>query len=397
MATINLVLDSRYRNKENKSPLIFRMVHNTVPTSFSSGVFIKEEEYNAQDEKRPIRLSNPKAKSLNAELYSLLTEYRARLNSLKTRSAKLSAVELKKLMLSNEINTMSDVSFTSYAKKHAEKYQGATRRVYEYTLRLVDDFFEGKTVLFEDITAGVLHSMDEKWSKTMGVSARGINFRNIRTIFNRAIDDELTDCYPFRKFKIKVVHKEKEYLPLEYMQKLQDLKFTKQEKLRELARDMFLLSFYLCGVNVNDIFSWKKEVLKKDRLVFVRKKIAHHEPDPIKLKIQPEAKAIIDKYAGENYIVNLAETYKTNYETFNGYLKHRIKEIGKRIGYPELSMYYARYSWATYADQLGVDEKVISKSLGHTDQSVAGRHYISYDWKRTDEANRKVIDYVLAQ
>ena len=45
MATINLVLDSRYRNKENKSPLIFRMVHNTVPTSFSSGVFIKEEEY----------------------------------------------------------------------------------------------------------------------------------------------------------------------------------------------------------------------------------------------------------------------------------------------------------------------------------------------------------------
>ena len=98
-----------------------------------------------------------------------------------------------------------------------------------------------------------------------------------------------------------------------------------------------------------------------------------------------------------NYIVNLAETYKTDYETFNGYLKHRIKEIGKRIGYPELSMYYARYSWATYADQLGIDEKVISKSLGHTDQSVAGRHYISYDWKRTDEANRKVIDYVLAQ
>lgn len=145
------------------------MVHNTVPTSFSSGVFIKEEEYNAQDEKRPIRLSNPKAKSLNAELYSLLTEYRARLNALKGRSAKLSAVELKKLLLSNEINTMSDVSFTSYAKKHAEKYQGATRRVYEYTLRLVDEFFGGKTVLFEDITAGVLHSMDEKWSKTMGV------------------------------------------------------------------------------------------------------------------------------------------------------------------------------------------------------------------------------------
>lgn len=71
-----------------------------------------------------------------------------------------------------------------------------------------------------------------------------------------------------------------------------------------------------------------------------------------------------------------------------------MAEIGKHINYPEITFYYARYSWATYDDQLGIDEKVISKSLGHTDQSVAGRHYISYDWKRTDEANRKVIDFV---
>ena len=97
------------------------------------------------------------------------------------------------------------------------------------------------------------------------------------------------------------------------------------------------------------------------------------------------------------HLLNLSETYNTNYDNFNRYLTHRIKDIGKMIDFPSLSMYYARYSWATYADQLGVDEKVISKSLGHTDQSVAGRHYISYDWNRTDEANRKVIDYVLAQ
>ena len=397
MATINLVLDSRYRNKDNKSPLIFRMVHNTKPTSFSSGVFIKLEEYNPQDERRPIRLSHPNAKSLNTELYSLLTKYRSRLDELKPRSAKISVVELKKLLLSDEIQEKSDVSFSSYAQKHSEKYQGRTRDLYKYTIRLVEDYFGGKTVLFEDITAGVLHSMEDKWSKTMGVSARSINFRNIRTIFNRAIDDEITTYYPFRKFKIKVGHKEKEYLPLEYMQKLKDLTFTKQEKLRELTRDMFLLSFYLCGVNINDIFDWNKDVLKKDRVVFIRKKIAHHEPDPIKMKVQPEAMEIINKYAGQEHLLNLSETYNTNYDNFNRYLTHRIKDIGKMIDFPSLSMYYARYSWATYADQLGVDEKVISKSLGHTDQSVAGRHYISYDWNRTDEANRKVIDYVLAQ
>ena len=79
----------------------------------------------------------------------------------------------------------------------------------------------------------------------MGVSARSINFRNIRTIFNRAIDDEVTDNYPFRKFKIKVSHKDKDYLPVDCMKKLMELEFPETEYLNALTRDMFLLSFYL--------------------------------------------------------------------------------------------------------------------------------------------------------
>ena len=59
-------------------------------------------------------------------------------------------------------------------------------------------------------------------------------------------------------------------------------------------------------------------------------------------------------------------------------------------------MYYARYSWATIADKIGIDEKVIDKSIGHVPTTVAGKFYITYDWDRTDQANRKVIDYVLS-
>jgi integrase len=65
------------------------------------------------------------------------------------------------------------------------------------------------------------------------------------------------------------------------------------------------------------------------------------------------------------------------------------------IGVPNLTMYYARYSWATYASKIGVDESVIGKALGHTDVSLAGSRYISFDWSRVDDANRKVIDYTI--
>ena len=397
MANISLKLDTRRLNKNGEYPIVFYLTHKTKNATIPAGVSVKKSDYNG-DESRFLKASSPYASTLNNELYNALLSFKQKiLNIKREKLEEFSVLDLKQYLLTDEETARNAKSFTEYARKHIQKYNGRTFESYKRTLELIDRYFHGKTIFFEDLTAGVLHSLDEEWAKTMNINSRAIYFRNLRAIINRAIDDEITSNYPFRKFKIKSVLKEKDYLPVEYMRKLVELQVSKQSTLMEITKDLFLLSFYLCGVNVNDIFAWKKDVLQNGKIVFVRKKIAHHEPDPIKLEVQPEAMAIIEKYKGNDYLLNFAETYNTNYDTFNGYLKHRIKRIGELIEYPQLSMYYARYSWATYADQLGVDEKVISKSLGHTDQSVAGRHYISYDWRRTDEANRKVIDYVLAQ
>jgi len=60
-----------------------------------------------------------------------------------------------------------------------------------------------------------------------------------------------------------------------------------------------------------------------------------------------------------------------------------------------LTMYHARYSWATIADSLDIQEKTISKGLGHVDKSLAGKKYIVYDWSKVDKANRQVIGFVI--
>jgi integrase len=57
-----------------------------------------------------------------------------------------------------------------------------------------------------------------------------------------------------------------------------------------------------------------------------------------------------------------------------------------------LTLYWARYSWATIADNLDISEKVISKALGHKDTSMAGRKYIAFDWNKVDKANREIIN-----
>lgn len=65
-----------------------------------------------------------------------------------------------------------------------------------------------------------------------------------------------------------------------------------------------------------------------------------------------------------------------------------------RVEHRGADLYWARYTWATLADKLGVSEKEISKGLGHVDTSIAGKFYISYDWTKVDRANRTVLDYL---
>ena len=60
-----------------------------------------------------------------------------------------------------------------------------------------------------------------------------------------------------------------------------------------------------------------------------------------------------------------------------------------------MTLYWARYSWSTIAGELGIEEKIISKGLGHVDKTMAGKKYIRFDWSKVDNANRKIISHVL--
>lgn len=74
-----------------------------------------------------------------------------------------------------------------------------------------------------------------------------------------------------------------------------------------------------------------------------------------------------------------------------------MRRLRKHVGIDDKTFYWARYTWATMADKIGIPEKEISKGLGHKDNTIAGKHYIAYDWTKVDRANRQVIDYVLAE
>ncbi len=89
------------------------------------------------------------------------------------------------------------------------------------------------------------------------LNSRSIHFRNIRTIFNAAIDDELIPItsYPFRRFKIKFGATQQKGLSLEKLKKIKD--YRPPSPGIALVRDAWLFSFYLIGINNADSYALK--------------------------------------------------------------------------------------------------------------------------------------------
>jgi integrase len=195
--------------------------------------------------------------------------------------------------------------------------------------------------------------------------------------------------------------------------------FISMEQLRELwgaavhphehdYLDMFKLMFLLCGISPVDLFHLPADAMHHGRIATRRSKTGQ----PIDIKLEPEAMELIGKHRGTNYLVDVLDRHKDyrNYlkrmgealksmggvtyeyrKTRDG--KHRVVAV-RHITWPKLSPYWARHTWASIAYSIGVPIDVIGQAMGHSDRRVT-EIYIAKDRSRVDEANRKVIDWVL--
>lgn len=391
---IDIKLNKNHLNKYGEYPVVVSVSHNTKTAFIPTGISVEEKNFVGGAKGVYIKRI-PNTDEINSQLHSMLIDFQNKACGLKPYELdKMTVTDIKKFLLSEQTALSERPTFIEYARSIENKYKGSTQKLVHRTIEVLCEYWNGRPVFFDDITTGMLRDIDDELArKGNSLNTRAIYFRHFRAIINRAIDDGITVNYPFRAFKIKSTAKKKHELPVECLRKLAQLTFAPSENLKELARDLFMLSFYLCGVNLKDIYNWKKNKLKNGKICFVRYKIRRFEPETVEITLQPEAQALLDKYCGKEYLFSFAETYP-NYDTFIGNVDKRIRLLRKDIDFDELTLYYARYSWATIAYKCGVDEKTISKSLGHQDTTVAGKFYILYDWSLTDEANRRVIDYV---
>ncbi len=399
MAKVSLWFDNRRPNAKNLFPLKIFIRADRSCVSINSGIRLRPDQWDAQ--KNEV-VNHPQKQLLNTSIRCKLAEIEKHfleLNALGQLS-RMSASDIKKSYeKKSSPDSGSANTFEKVFIRFAERKQKSTRQLYESTLSLIHKHFKHTSNLrFEDITPKWLNQFNEALAKTSSSqNYRNIHLRNIRAVFNSAIDDEITIYYPFRKYKIKPIKTRKRSMKVEDLRRLFDYQV---EEYAEIYRDLFKLIFMLIGINTVDLHRLK-EVTAEGRVEYCRAK-THRL---YSIKVEPEAMEIINKYQGKKGLLIVADRW-TDHRNFRHQINKALQLIGevKREGlggkkkrkpaFPEITTYWARHTWATIAAYLDIPKDTIAAALGHGADTVTDI-YIDFDQRKVDNANRKVLDWVL--
>lgn len=343
--------------------------------------------------------SDKSAKAKTARLATLYTKVDDYVLTHQSETVEELKLHLKDIITgAKKSDTGSFVSYIRDVAKTKDRYN--TQRNYERVARTVEAYDGGctfATINRKWLITYIEHEQ-EKGRKTNGIQT---DLQIMKFVFNKAIENELTDKFPFRGITVKKEQTKKRCLTLEQLRAIRDFKLTDK---KAMYRDCFMLSFYLIGINISDLLFLPKDALKNGRISYKRNKTGKLYD----VKVEPEAMTIIEQHKSrkKDFLLSFLEeggTTLTN--TFANNMTRHLRTIGEkeRHGYyvtvhpieEGITSYWSRHTWATMASEIDIPMEVIGRSLGHSlwDNAVTST-YIKYDTKKIDDANRKVIDYL---
>lgn len=400
MATTNFYLDTRATGWDKPAPLKISIRHRNKATYIPTDINLLPEQWDG-DKQRII--NHPRAAMYNNKIARRRLDVESELLALAETGmlSFMKITEVRKAVM-DKLNPQPDLDtsrlfINRFKRFAANKSNQRTKEIYEATLSRIYAFDKKCDMLtFEGVDRTWLTNFEAFLAKTSpSANARAIHLRNIRAVFNDAITDEVTRAYPFRKYKIKHVATVKRSLSVDALREL--FNYPVEEYQRKYL-DMFKLSFFLIGINIVDLCKLKR--IDSGRIDYERSK-THRL---YSIKVEPEALEIIERYNGKDWLLDPLDRYD-NYKQYARRLNGALQAIGEvEIGkqgaksvkplHNKITTYWVRHTWATIAASLDIPKETIAAALGHGGNTVTDI-YIDFDQRKVDEANRRVIDWVL--
>lgn len=180
-------------------------------------------------------------------------------------------------------------------------------------------------------------------------------------------------------------------LTVDELKSLRDVSLKEQNLL--IVRDLFMLTYYLGGINLKDLLDYHFE---ENNLIlsYIRHKTyrTKHGENEIVFSIQPEAQQIISKYRTDKGFLKFGpyESYNKVYSLIYRYLTRIAREAGITSS---ISYYSARKSFAQHGYNIGIQIETIEYCIGHSMKSNRPiGNYIRVMRSHADIAMRRIFD-----
>lgn len=278
------------------------------------------------------------------------------------------------------------------------KQVGKKRTAETYTTSL-NSFsrFRGEhgDVLLDEVNINLMTEY-ESWLKEHGICPNSTSYymRNLRAIYNRAVDKKLTEQqYPFKHVYTGIDKTVKRAISLKSIRRIRDLDLSLKPSL-DFARDIFMFSFYTRGMSFIDIAYLKKDDLQNGVLSYRRQKTNQR----LFIKWEKPMQEIVDKYniSGSSYLLpiikDISKDERIQYQSAAHFVNSKLKKIGKLLGLTiPLTTYVARHGWASIAKSRNIPINTISEAMGHDSEMTTRIYLASLDTSIVDEANLIVL------
>lgn len=388
MATLNAVIVPAKVLKGGRHKIRVSVAHNGETRYIVTDITVDS----AKEFKNGAIVKRPDAAMLNTKLRGLLQRYQGVIDELAYVNG-LTCAELV-YQIKNAGNDKLR-TFGSIVDEYLENanIRPSTLLNYKVILNRVSRKFDSNT-LVQNITHATIRSL---FNGLMKMSIKSGTVRNdmvfVSTILNYAQRCGYVQYQvnPLNGIDLPGMEPRQSWLTVDDVRTIRDMKL--QSRVTAKARDLFMLSYYLGGINLVDMCKINFNE-HPDTIHYVRQK-TENKPKLnkfVEFEIPDEAKAIIERYKQDDGLLSMSDSQRK--DALHCMMQYQIKKISKITGIKQLVFYSARKSFSQHAFKLGVSESVIDYILGHRVDKVSTAlySYISVTPDMATMAVRKVLD-----
>ncbi|MCW8314177.1 site-specific integrase [Sphingobacterium sp. InxBP1] len=349
----------------------------------------------------------------------ILTTYREAITDLGNRVKSMSVDDVRDHLVNLE-NIKKGVDLFYELDNHIAELRAENKIPQSYTFTSVinhlKDFTQQTEFNVEKLTPGFLYSFEDylrqdkvitrqtragslcRPRKIKGVKTNGIiNYMNYLSSFinhlQRKHNNPRADYFPipdpFSQYEIpKATKRRKRNIDVEKIVEI--ILYQPAGFWENISKDLFLLSFYLCGINPKDMYVYLTDPEIRGELEYGRCKVKDHRADGgvTNVKIPAAAVEIIKKYGGF-----IQERYSNNL-SLNQALSKGWRKISERLGF-KVTMYYARHTFGNIARKICKFSKDdVSFALNHKYGIDVTDVYVEPDWDVVHKVQAAVIKVV---